>query len=155
MSEEEIKEGVRIGHFHKDLLTIINDFVEFCYLLREPTNHIKIASGNYIEKTVNVRTVQDMINEMTRELANLPRFHAYAKISDEVNGQQVTKTHQIETFPLPHLLNDNPNLKTYEYCKERDFIEKEIRTRQNKWLRRNDPTAVANAIRDLPPPTRF
>jgi len=71
---------------YKDLLVEgtslerLNEFIELFTLLSQPQNHIKVPSGQYIEKAVSVRLVSDMTNEMAQELIKLPRFSAYAKV---------------------------------------------------------------------------
>jgi hypothetical protein len=54
-----------------NLLALFDHLEELCYLLRKPENHIKIASGQYVEKQVHVRQVHDMSDEMAQELSNL------------------------------------------------------------------------------------
>jgi hypothetical protein len=87
-----IEADMQAGLTVKTFFQIIDDIVEFCYLLRKPENHIKIASGQYVEKQVHVRQVHDMADEMAQELTNLPRFTAYAKIIEEKDGEQKVKT---------------------------------------------------------------
>src|SRR5207249_2273008 len=46
------------------------------------------------------RTEQDMIGEMKRELLNLPRYTAYCKIVQEVNGKQVLSKYELHPYHL-------------------------------------------------------
>jgi hypothetical protein len=125
-------------------------------LEREP---VKIPSGKYDETFTVERTQQDLINERAQELANLPRFTAYAKIIKEDNGRQTVIKRKIETRPLPilpekPLTDDKLNtpsaiieLNTIRagLYRPRDQIEKDIRNRREQWLRREGE--------DKPPPT--
>ena len=59
---------------------LVNDLLEFLYLLQEPENHIKVPSGQYVERPVHIRQVHDMTDERAQELTKLPRFQTYTKI---------------------------------------------------------------------------
>src|SRR5512139_1458907 len=67
------------------VLKVVDDFVEFCTLLSKPENQIKVPSGQYIEREVTTRSSVDMKAEMAQELADLPRYTAWAKILDPTN----------------------------------------------------------------------
>src|SRR5262245_8058556 len=100
-----------------------------------------------------------MVDIMAQELANLPRFRAYAKVIDEKNNEQVVLNRKFETYPLSSLSERRYADKYPEsvrafiehntirsgYCKARLLIEKEIRERQDRWRKSygNEP----------PPPT--
>jgi hypothetical protein len=73
----------------------LDDHVAFYELLRLPENHIKVASGRYVEKTVYVRPVHDITDEMAQELMKLPRFTAYVKISEEADGEQIVSIYKV------------------------------------------------------------
>src|SRR5215813_2114634 len=118
---------------------ILQDYAEVCMLLSKPENHIKVPSGHYVEKQINVRQVHDMTDEAAQELINLPRFSAYAKIIEEKTGKQNVWSGKIETYGLP---NDLPTAEENIACaiesghtvsKKRGEIEEEIRQRQEKW----------------------
>src|SRR5687768_15803774 len=85
------------------IFTGIDEMFDFFNLLSKPENHIKVPSGQYVEKHVNVRPVHDMTNEMAQELGKLPRFQAYTKIIDESQNEQIVRTHRIRTEPLPEI----------------------------------------------------
>jgi hypothetical protein len=136
---------------------IIDEFYQFCLLLGRPENHIKVPSGQYVEKPVHVRPVHDMTNEMAQELTNLPRYTAYAKVIQEKKEQQEVIKRKIKTkkSPEPRVqLGDlfqfisqvEQNTVNFGYVKPRRQIEDEIRRRQEEW----SGTAV-----DEPPPTHF
>jgi hypothetical protein len=61
-------------------LTALKEFGEFCEILARPEHHIMIPSNQYIETQVNSYSTQEMSNQMAQELANLPRFTAYARV---------------------------------------------------------------------------
>jgi hypothetical protein len=124
-------------------LKVITNLAAFCELLRKPENHIKVPSGQYVEKLVSVRLVSDMTNEMAQELANLPQFTAYAKVIDETEGKQIVLKQKIKTLPLPEpqgkAIEGQALAKAHAESQKRDEIEKEIQKRQDRWRRRNDP----------------
>jgi hypothetical protein len=149
------------GQSHvRNLLQTHNDFIDFCYLIQEPENHIKIASGQYVEKQVYVRQVHDMSDEMAQELINLPRFTAYAKVIEEKDGIQSVWKGKIKTLMLPDQIpqaEEDTALVVdfgHQLSKKREEIEKEIRERQEKW-RRIDPQPPSEPPEKPPPPTRF
>jgi hypothetical protein len=92
------------------MLLVINDLIEFCNLLTKPENHVKVRSGQYVEKLVHVRPVHDMTDEMAQELANLPRFTAYAKVIQEQGGRQAVIKHKMQTLKLPKSELDEEDL---------------------------------------------
>lgn len=47
----------------QNVVATINEFVSFCELLRLPENHILVPSRQYIQKQVNTRLEQDMVNK--------------------------------------------------------------------------------------------
>ena len=138
----------------------LNAISEVCILLSQPENHIKVASGQYVEKQVHVRPVHDMTDEMAQELTNLPRFTAYAKIIEEKDGEQKVKTGKIQTYPLPKTLETAEKdlamtiENGYVRSKKRSEIEVEIRERQEKW-RVVVPQTPSKPQEEPPPPTRF
>jgi hypothetical protein len=71
---------------------------------------------------------------MAQELANLPRFTAFAKVIEEKNGYQSVLKRRITTFPLP------------PQCKLPIEDEDEIRQRQEKWRKGGS---------EEPPPTHY
>jgi hypothetical protein len=140
-----------------NLLAIFDHLEELCYLLRRPENHIKIPSGQYVEKQVHVRQVHDMSDEMAQELSNLPRFNAYAKIIKEEGGQQTVWKGRIQTLPLiPQYPNNNTGVIfdfSSDLCTNREEIEQQIRERQEKWRRAQTPTSPEPPVTPKPPPT--
>jgi hypothetical protein len=120
-------------------------------------NPVKVPSGKYEEKLKVERTQADLIAEMSQELANLPRFTAYAKVIEEKEGAQTVWRGKIKTLPLPPwqetpIRHDEsfPEIESHvtecghKFCKERVQIEEEIRQRQEKWR---------GSAPDEPPPT--
>lgn len=49
---EEIKNGPQVVY---EVAGTIDEFVRFCVLLAKPENHIRVPSGQYIEKQVPLR----------------------------------------------------------------------------------------------------
>ena len=68
----------------------IEDMQEFCQLLVQPENHILVASGQYVEKPVQIASTQEMINQAVATLPELPRFTAYAKTINREGSEEVT-----------------------------------------------------------------
>jgi hypothetical protein len=105
---------------------------------------VYVQSGEYDEAPRRERTQAEMVDVMTRELVNLPPFHAYVKLIDEESGQQMVRTHNIQTRPLPKetksaWVAERLETVTRRYCKTRAAIEEEIRTRQSRWQRGSEP----------------
>ena len=61
----------------KSVLATLHDFVTFCQLLRQPENHVRSETGQYVEKEVNTYTTAEMRNQMVQELINLDPHNAY------------------------------------------------------------------------------
>jgi hypothetical protein len=105
-------------------------------LEREP---IKVTSGKYDEKLKVERTQADLITEMGQELANLPRFTAYAKVIEERNGIQSVLKRKINTSltpsfqGYPRYIKDKVIESGHQLCKERSQIEEDLRQRQERW----------------------
>jgi hypothetical protein len=157
---EEIEKGIDYtsypkGHPVKNATILASA----CYALIDPKNHIKIRDES-IEREPGKRAISDMINEMAQELANLPRYTAYAKVLQEKNGVQSVVKEKVQTlrFDVPkpepkakaqlcELFLDLAAKNSLEagYYKSRNDIEKEIRQRQQSGR------GVAS---DEPPPTR-
>jgi hypothetical protein len=70
-----------------EVAATIDEFARFCVLLAKPENHIKVRSAQYVEKPVRARAEIDMVNEISRELVNLPRYTAYARVVGEKDGK--------------------------------------------------------------------
>jgi hypothetical protein len=121
---------------NKNIITAIDDLIAFCNLLAQPENHIKVATGQYVERPSHIRQVHDMSDEMAQGLTKLPRYQAYTKLIDESQGNQVVRTHQIQTHPLPEITNNNmvdqAIANAHQAGKKREEIEAEIRERQNR-----------------------
>jgi hypothetical protein len=125
----------------------IEDFVHFCEVLGNPENHIRIYTGQYVERQANTRTYADMSNEMSQVLVGLERYSAYAKVLHEDKGEQVVVSQKIKTPPMPpvrggeaaerYLLRVRRDVweETLRagLVKERGAIEEEIRHRQHSW----------------------
>jgi hypothetical protein len=143
----------------KNPLQRIEEHVELFTLLQKPENHIKVPSGQYVEKLVHVRPVHDMTDEMAQELANLPRFTAYVKAIEEDRGKQTVTKHKMQTLELtksylekaedieslPDLIALHIIFSEY-YYKKRTQIEEEIKQRIEKWRKSRS---------DEPPPTHY
>lgn len=71
----------------QNVFLAIDELVEFCTLLQNPDNWVRVASGQYVQKERPLRTIADMTNEMEQELVSLPRFTAYAKLIEEQGGE--------------------------------------------------------------------
>jgi ribosomal protein L20A (L18A) len=137
-----------------EMVRVIEKFVEFCELLARPENHIKVPSK---QRVVNTRSVADMTNEMAGELANLPRYTAYAKVLAETGGEQIVLRTKIRTLKLKELPEGEVaevarqarrvaiEQNSLRYLKSRIAIEEEIRERQEKWRQRT---------REVPPPVQ-
>jgi hypothetical protein len=158
---DELLEGIKIGRNNPVIFQIVEELKEFCQLLSRPENHIKVASGQYVEKQVHVRPVHDMTDEMAQELINLPRYTAYAKVIEEKDGKQNVWSGKIETFGLP---KDSPKAEEniafaieigHGVSKKRGEIEEEIRQRQEKWRQPPPQTPEKPPEEPPPPPTTF
>jgi hypothetical protein len=102
-------------------------------------NPVKIPSTKYDESLRVDRPQHDLVTDMVLELSRLPRFHAYAKITQgEDNG-----IYKMHTLALPRVKDLTGELQAiengYTLCKKRDDISIEIRERQNRWLGRLPP----------------
>jgi hypothetical protein len=124
-------------------------------------NPIKIPSGKYEEKHLIDRTQADLINLMSQELTNLPRFTAFTKLAYEQDDAQdvfkgkmkTAKLHKIVCNDLQSYSNSlttaiGKHTADLNYVLRRYRIEKELRRRQNAW--RNKPQEPP--LED-PPPT--
>jgi hypothetical protein len=139
-------------------LNELQQFVVLClrflpsYLSHNP---IKTQSAQYEEEPKREKTQGEMIDIMGQELANLPRFKAYAKAIQEFRGEQIVIKQNIQTYPLVSLSERRyaheysqpvraiieQNTIRSGYCIAREAIEEEIRERQENWRRRrgNEP----------------
>jgi hypothetical protein len=63
---------------------------------------IQTQSAQY-EEPKREKTQGEMIDIMGQELANLPRFKAYAKAIQEFQGEQIVIKQKIQTYPLSSL----------------------------------------------------
>jgi hypothetical protein len=62
----------------------------FCMCpIRLEVEPVQIPSASFAEEPKREKTQAEMIDEAAHELANLPRFTAYAKVIDEREGKQV------------------------------------------------------------------
>ena len=106
---------------------------------------IKIPSGKYTETLRVERTQQDLNNEMVNELTNLPRFQAYAKVSQEGNNQAAIN--KMDTYALPDEISPDREEQAiknaHNLCKTREDIDAEIRERQSRWTRGTTPPPQA------------
>ena len=144
------------------ILATIDDFVHFCRLLRQPENHVKGVTAQYVETEVNSYTTQEMSNQMAQELVDLPRFTAYAKVIQEVNNTQIVRKAKIQTARLekPQGLIDvgrdaTDNAIAVGILQKRSDVDKEIAERQAQWRRESDddspPTLTGGDKPPLPP----
>jgi hypothetical protein len=90
-------------------------------------NPVYLPSGQYDISPKREHTQGEMNDIMARELSNLPRFTAYAKITAE----NQTRAQKIRTHPLPDF-DYKYNFGFYSGT-DRDYIEEEIRERQVRW----------------------
>ena len=143
--------------FNYDFMPDMEELVEICNLLAKPENHIKVASGQYVEKPVGVRLVSDMTNEMALELANLPRYTAWVKLIQEENGKQIVLKRKIKPLALPKehgrpLASEILERSHATVYKPRDEIEADIREQQERWRRPPDSGTSPPRGRGGPPP---
>jgi hypothetical protein len=156
-----IKELSMKGGSIDGMMAALEACSEVCLLLAKPENHVKVASGQYVEKQVHVRQVHDMTDEAAQDLINLPRYMAYAKIIEEKDGKQTVWSGKIETYGLP---------KETPYAEEdlaksihnghinsvkRADIEEAIRQRQEKWRQTEQTTPSEPPEEPQAPPTSF
>lgn len=152
-----------------EMVKVIEKFVEFCELLARPENHIKVPSRRYVEREVNTRTVADMTNEMAQELANLPRYTAYAKVVAETDGEERVIRTKIRTLKLRELPEGELAERAGEggrsvieqnslrYLKKRTEIEEEIRQRRERWrgkIVEEPPRTQSAVVKEPTPPTQ-
>jgi hypothetical protein len=129
----------------KAMLEIVDQFASFCTLLSRPENHIMVPTGQYVDKAYNIRHEDDMKNEMARELVNLPRYTAFAKVVKERGGEQKDWKGKIRTVKLGAVPEGSAEARTAliqalenaPYLRRREQIEEEIRERRNK-MAKND-----------------
>jgi hypothetical protein len=137
LCEADLTEYIQTGRTSSILFTAIDEMFDFLNLLSKPENHIRVPSGQYVKKHVNVRPVHDMTNEMAQEIGKLPPYHAYVKLIDNNQNEQVVRTHRIKTNPLPEITNTHMEAQAiangHTLGKDRDAIEEETRERQNRW----------------------
>lgn len=137
---EEIKHSPREVY---EVARTIDEFARFCVLLAKPENHIKVRSAQYVEKPVRSRAEIDMVNEISRELVNLPRYTAYARVVGEKDGKAIVWKGKVRTIELPGVAADAfyqaseaIERSALPYSKPREEIRKEIEKRQEPWRRR-------------------
>jgi len=171
LCRNDMQESIQKGTSTKTLFQIFDELADLCSLLQQPENHIKIASGQYVEKQIHVRPVHDMTDEMAQELSNLPRFTAYAKLLQvtenvrtfrertRVFTEQIVWKGKIQTLPLPPLTIESEKYATLlgqNLSKKRTEVEAEIRERQEPWRRvaaAQTPTPAQPPPTSEPPPT--
>jgi hypothetical protein len=139
------------------IVATLDEFVEFCELLTKPENHIRVRINQQVTRQVPTRTTADMINDMTRELTELPKYTAYVKVLQD-NGIWKGK---ITTPLLPHekirdearwegrkgwitywsILDEwvKINMRINGFYRTRNSVQEEIKERQMKW-RQGTPT---------------
>lgn len=141
-------ECAKIWHFGlcrlpKKALFQLYSLVDTCRELCKAENHIRTPSGQYIEVETPLRTEADMVGEKVREITELSKYTAYAKI---FSSSGVWKG-KIKTRPLPEkdtlgfggipMDTRNSLLK-----KSRRKIRQEMQERQQNWRRGNEPPPV-------------
>jgi hypothetical protein len=94
---------------------------------------------------------------MAQELANLPRFTAYARVIQERAGKQLVIKRKIKPLALPKehglpLASEILERSHATVYKARDEIEAEIRQRQERWRRPPDSGTAPPRGRRRPPP---
>jgi hypothetical protein len=127
------------------IFAALEDFVQFCQLLRQPENHVRGTIAQYVEREVNTYSTAEMRAQMEEELIDLPFFTAYAKVIQERGGEQFVLKRKIKTLPLSDLPDvDGGRLEDIKrrsrvnavragILVERKTIEQEIRKRQERW----------------------
>jgi hypothetical protein len=137
---KEIKQGPQVV---KEVARTIDDFAQFCVLLAEPENHVKVKSAQYVEKPGRSRTEIDMVNEMSRELVSLPKYTAYASVVGEKDGKAIVWKGKVRTIKLPGVAAEafTQALEAIEkngepYTRPRGEIREEIARRQEPWRQR-------------------
>jgi hypothetical protein len=151
--EKIIEADIQAGLTVKTLFQIIDDVVGFCYHLQKPENHIKVASGQYVEKQVHVRAVHDMTDETAQALLDLQPHTAYVRSS---GSKGKIRTLEIDWTTGGHLVDVSGSARNkaidQKILKRRSEIEKEIRERQEGWRRGgNDPTPPTSSGGNSPP----
>jgi hypothetical protein len=146
----------------------ISEFIIYCFqILPNALNKdpIKVQSNQYEEELPREKTQGEMVDIMAQELANLPRFSAYAKVIDEKDEQDCLYKGKIKTLPLRSEWEGDKRKRrieiskmdiegimtigSYKIIKKREKIEADIRERQERWLK------VEPQPPNIPPPTRF
>ena len=119
---------------------------------------MKLTSGKFDETPKREHTQTEMIDVMTQELINLPRFTAYAKVIEEKGGGQAITKSKIKTLSLSRLREEwdkfiefrKQRIEAYTNdsgcVRRRDEIEEEIKQRLEKWRKGRS---------DEPPPTHY
>ena len=134
--------------YHDRFVTILNELLS---ILKKPEYSIKVVASNYDQQGRRDKTAREMIDLMSGELRNLPKYTAYCKLVHETT----TITHRISLLPLPqtHAQNLVSDLTAQiwqrmeaENYRPKDAIEKEILNRQEL----PTPASGASAFVKLP-----
>jgi hypothetical protein len=145
----------------KRLNTFLSELAALCLALSSPEQQIFVPSGQYQPRTrqqitylthprhaltIPRRPIADMVNEMTQELATLPRYTAFAKITEEINGKQVDSTYKFQPDDLPNEDDETvvkmrkhkirANTIRSGYYTEREAVKQAMKARQDKLLQR-------------------
>ena len=132
---------------------VIEELQELCQLLSKPENHIKVPSGQYVEKQVHVRPVHDMTDEMAQELIDLRPHTAYVKSSWKGKIQTLGVAQASGGQLVDVTVSAWNNAIANRLVKPRTDIEEEIRERQENWRRRpgNEPPPPTHTGGNTPP----
>lgn len=68
------------GELPRTALLQLYNLVYACEELCKLENHIRVPSGQYIEVETPLRTEADMVGEKVREITELPKYTAYARV---------------------------------------------------------------------------
>ena len=132
---EEIKQGPQEVY---EVAATIDEFGRFCVLLAKPENHIKVRSGQFIERERPIRTEADMAGEVVRRLTGLSKYTAYASVFqgiDKWKGEIRTLELEEPRFgeSCRSVAVDMSLSNGFCYCKLRRLIARETAERQTKW----------------------
>jgi hypothetical protein len=114
--ERSIWQAKQLGRFVDDLYREVMIALQF--------GPIKIPSGKYTEQMKVERTQADLVNEMAKELSDLPRFTAYTKL---IEGESAI-IHKIKTEPFYKGISDAHIQDSLCYTR-RDIVKQAIAQR--------------------------
>jgi hypothetical protein len=180
MSEDEMLAMPSCDHIRRRLVWQTIELYTFIRKIRQAgeylqKNPLRTATGLYEEKGRLEQTHADIIVRTSQELARLSKYTAYAKITQERNGQQSVLQCQLRTLPLEAEPAGNEealkriavwklfHLNVQDGYRLRSSIEREISERQRPWIgtpARQDPPPASQKMRPegsqaKPPPSSY